>query len=214
MGAPPAFCTSCGAARRDGTAFCASCGAPLAATPAPAPPPAPPAVLPIAPPALAGRVGGDQQTEAPAAGSWQVVVGDRLPTFAPRPPSGPAAATASAGSASLRGPAVWMAAATALDLVAAAATGDPAAARSAGLRLVLASVGLVAGLTAGRTRGLFSIVTMLSGLGLAVAQVFSLGSMALGALASPARLGRALPNLVAQAMALVAALRAVRRAFC
>lgn len=151
--------------------------------------------------------------EAPAGGSWQVVVGDRLPTFTPRPPSGPEVATASAGPASLRGPAVWMAAATAVDLVAAAATGDPAATRSAGLRLVLAGAGLVAGLVAGRRRGLFSILTLLSGLGLTVAQVLSLGSMVSGVLASPARLGRALPNLVAQAMALVAAVRAVLRAF-
>lgn len=214
MGTSPAFCTSCGAARKKGLAFCTSCGAPFTAAPAVVPLPAPPSP-PKAPPVQRPQGAADQPMQAPAPGTWQVVVGDRLPTFAPRPGSGPAAAATPHGSSepvSLRGAAVWMAAATALDLMAAAATGDPAASRSAGLRLLLAGVGLVAGLVAGRTRGLFSIVTLLAGLGLALAQVLSLGSMALGVLASPARLGRALPNLATQVVALVAAVRAVRRA--
>lgn len=212
MTSPGSFCTSCGAPRAEGRAFCTSCGTPLApraapAGPAPGQPPPLPAARPPAPPAASMA----PSVEAPPPGSWQVVVGDRLPTFAPRSGSGPAAAATPHGSAepvSLRGPVVGLAILQVADLAAVLATRDPAAAGTAGLRAVLAALGLVAGLLAGRRRGVASVVVMLTTLGLALAQALSLGGMALEVLRSPGTLLRLLPNLAAQAMTLVSALRA------
>jgi hypothetical protein len=152
--------------------------------------------------------------EAPAPGSWQVVVGDRLPTFSPRPGSGSAApgtTPESSAAASLRGPVVRLAVLSAADLVAVLVTRDPAAASTAGLRAVLAALSLVAGLLAGRRRGVASVVVMLTTLGLALTQALSLGGMALEVARSPSILGRLLPNLATQGMTLVSALRTAFR---
>ncbi|MGV8040657.1 MAG: hypothetical protein AB2L07_11435 [Thermoanaerobaculaceae bacterium] len=143
-----------------------------------------------------------------------MVVGDRLPTFAPRPGSGaaaPAPAPGTSEAVSLRGPVVRLAIFAAADLVAVLATRDPAAASTAGLRAVLAALSLVAGLLAGRRRGVASVVVMLSTLGLALTQALALGGMALEVVRAPSALGRLLPNLVTQGLTLVSALRTAFR---
>lgn len=215
MTVPGSFCTSCGAPRAASTAFCTSCGAPLTPPAVPAaPPPGLPLPLPVDPPPTPPAPDLTRCAEAPAPGTWQVVVGDRLPTFAPRPGSGSAAPAPTPGTsapASLRGPVVRLAILSASDLVAVLATRDPAAASTAGLRAVLAALSLVAGLLAGRRRGVASVVVMLSTLGLALTQALALGGMALEVVRSPSALGRLLPNLATQGMTLVSALRTAFR---
>lgn len=144
-----------------------------------------------------------------------MVVGDRLPAFAPRPGSGSAAPATTQGSCaavSLRGPVARLAIFSAADLVAVLVTRDPAAASTAGLRATLAAVTLVSGLVAGRRRGVASVLVMVSTLGLALAQALSLGGLALKVLQSPDAMGRLLPNLATQGMTFVAALRTALKA--
>jgi len=93
------------------------------------------------------------------------------------------------------------------DWVAARATGDPAATKLADLRATLAIVAAVAGLISGRSRGFFSKITMLSSLGLAVAQSPSLADFGSRIAANPALLGPLLPNVATQGLSFMAAIR-------
>ncbi len=96
---------------------------------------------------------------------------------------------------------------TATDWIAANATHDPAAMKLANVRAGLAIVAAVAGMISGRSRGFFSKITMLSSLGLAVAQSPSLFDFGRRIAANPSLLSGLLPNVATQGLSFLAALR-------
>lgn len=96
---------------------------------------------------------------------------------------------------------------TGTDVAAAYATREPAAMKLANVRAGLAIVTAVAGLISGRSRGFFAKITMLSSLGLAVAQSPSLLDFGRRIAANPSLLGGLLPNAATQGLSFLAALR-------
>jgi hypothetical protein len=146
-------------------------------------------------------------------GSWNVVVGDQLPDIAPLVGAAARSAvlstvpTATSSVPSVRGPVWSVAITTATDLVAAYATGNPAALDMSTWRAELAVFTLIAGLVAGSKRGWMSRLTMLGTLALAAFQCGSLLGFADQLLQHPNMLSGLLPNVVTQSMSLIAALR-------
>ena len=147
-------------------------------------------------------------------GSWNVVVGDTLPTILPMITANgipgvmstvPMAIAAS--STSLRGSAWSVFITTATDIAAAYGTGDPAALNGAYLRGGLALFSLIAGLLAGSSRGWMSRLTILGTLVLALVQSGSLYGFAMRIVENPQMLCGLLPNALTQGLSLVAALR-------
>lgn len=206
------FCPSCGAARQSDVRFCGACGAALSDT----------AGESSAPPSRVG--GGMPDVRAAAAAAlpsplsphgWHVVVGEQLPAFAAATASGDTvgmartAAQALPKSSSLRGVVLQLLLVTGADWAAAYATRDPAALQLANVRAGIAIVTTLLGMVAGRGRGVFSKLTMLSSLALAVAQSPSLLSFGQRILANPAMLSPLLPNVATQGLSLLAALRTV-----
>lgn len=196
---PSNFCPSCGAPRKPGIRFCGGCGAALDGSPSTAP------GLSASPPAT---------SLGQAAGGWHVAVGDQLPTFAPvavAAVSGTAAAASAPAAkpqgASIRGSVMQLLMVTGTDVAAAYATREPAAMKLANVRAGLAVVTAVAGLISGRSRGFFAKITMLSSLGLAVAQSPSLLDFGRRIAANPSLLGGLLPNAATQGLSFLAALR-------
>jgi hypothetical protein len=96
---------------------------------------------------------------------------------------------------------------TGTDVAAAYATQEPAAIRLVNVRAGLAVLTAVAGLISGRSRGFFSKITMLSSLGLAVAQSPSLLDFGRRVAANPSLLNGLLPNAATQGLSFLAALR-------
>ena len=207
------FCPECGAPRNPTARFCGECGktfeaaspttppAPAAATQAVSPPPVTPPSVALPPLNI-------------LPGSWNVVVGDTLPTILPIITANgipgvistvPMAIAAS--SASLRGSAWSVFITTATDLAAAYGTGDPAALNGAYLRGGLALFSLIAGLLAGSSRGWMSRLTILGTLVLALVQSGSLYGFAMRILQNPQMLSGLLPNALTQGLSLIAALR-------
>lgn len=93
------------------------------------------------------------------------------------------------------------------DLVAAYATKDPVALKMATLRAALTGGTVLAGLIAGRRRGFFSRLAMLSSLILAGVQSTSLYAFGRQIMANPQLLNGLLPNVATQGLAFMAALR-------
>lgn len=185
------FCPACGAPRKQGVRFCGSCGAVLGDGAAPAV---------MAP---------DQPVPA---GGWHVAVGDQLPTFAPIAPGAgapiqPPAAAAKTAGPSMRGASMGLLFASGTDLVAAYATNEPTAMKMATVRAGLTGLTVLAGLIAGRSRGFFSRIAMLSSLVLAAVQSTSLYSFGTRIMANPQLLSGLLPNVATQGLAFMAALR-------
>lgn len=185
------FCPACGAPRKHGVRFCGGCGAVLGDRAAPA------AMAP------------DQPVPA---GGWHVAIGDQLPAFAPvAPPAGavaqPQAPAARPTGPSMRGASMGLLFASGTDLVAAYATHEPTAMKLATVRAGLTVLTALAGLIAGRSRGFFSRVSMLSSLVLAAVQSTSLFSFGTRIAANPQLLSGLLPNVATQGLAFMAALR-------
>lgn len=174
------LCATCGAHPSGTAIFCGSCGTRL------------------------------QASTAAAEPSWQVVVGDQMPTIAP--PQQPAAVSvapqpAPSTAPSLRGPVLWTVMAAGTDLAAAYATASPEAMATANYRAGLAGISLVAGLIAGRRRGVASAIVMLGTLGLSVFEGMTLWGSVQQVLASPQLLQGLLPNAIPQALTMVTSLR-------
>ena len=93
------------------------------------------------------------------------------------------------------------------DLVAAYATNEPTAMKMATVRAGLTGLTVIAGLIAGRSRGFFSRIAMLSSLVLAAVQSTSLYSFGTRIMANPQLLSGLLPNVATQGLAFMAALR-------
>jgi len=193
------FCPSCGAPRKSGIRFCGGCGAALdGAVPAGSAP----AMTP-------------QAVAAPASpAGWHVAVGDQMPVFTPvAPPAGsvaavqPAASSPARTGASMRGVSWQLLMASGTDLVAAYATRDPIALKMATVRGGLTLFTTLAGLIAGRRRGFFSRLAMLSSLILAGVQSTSLVAFGRQIAANPQLLNGLLPNIATQGLAFMAALR-------
>ena len=186
------FCPDCGAPRTPGARFCGGCGV---------------AVSDRAPAADAPRA--SAPVTMPTTG-WHVAVGDALPTFAPAASQREGASSVMAEPAarpSLRGATFQLLIVSAGDLAAAYATGEPAALKLATMRAALAAVTVLSGLIAGRSRGVFSRITMLSSLVLAAVQSPSLYSFGTRVIANPQLLSGLLPNVVTQSMSFLAAIR-------
>jgi hypothetical protein len=154
-------------------------------------------------------VGAAPPPDAAPAENWQVLVGDQLPILAPPPqpvasPVAPPTAVPSARS--LRGPVLWTAVATGADLAAAYATANPAAMATAKYRAGLAGVSLLAGLIAGRRRGVASVIVLLGTLGLSLLEGMTLWGAARQGLTSPQLLQELLPNAVPQALTMLSSL--------
>lgn len=174
------FCATCGASHSGTAIFCGACGTRLQASLA-APEP-----------------------------SWQVVVGDQMPTMAP--PQQPAAVAmaptpAPSTAPSLRGPVLWTAIAAGTDLAAAYATASPEAMTTANYRAGLAVISLVAGLIAGRRRGVASVIVLLGTLGLSGFEGMTLWGVVQQVQASPQLLQGLLPNAIPQALTMFTSLR-------
>jgi hypothetical protein len=138
---------------------------------------------------------GDRQAPSPGP-IWQVVVG-----ASPRMPR-----LASLAGRSLRAPVLWTAAATCTDLAMAYATATPASMATAELRAAFAGFSLVAGLIAGRRRGLASMLVLVGTLALSLFEGMSLWGALRQVLASPHLLRGMLPNAIPQALTIYAAL--------
>lgn len=192
------FCPTCGAPRRPGVRFCAGCGAALGD-------------------GAAGGPGGSAAAPVAPAGGWHVAVGDQLPTFAPvAQPASPgtpagsapaASAAPKATGASMRGASWQLLMASGTDLLATYATNDPTALKMATMRAGLTGFTFLAGLIAGRSRGFFSRLAMLSSLILAAVQSTSLVAFGRQIAANPQLLNGLLPNVATQGLALMAAVR-------
>ena len=170
------FCVHCGAPHSGNVAFCISCGNRLLM---PAAAPQPPVVqYPRPMQSNAPPNAGAYPSRMPApVQNWQVVVGGQLPVIAPQ--QQPIAAMvapqpAPPAARSLRGSVIWTAAAACTDLAAAYATANPAAMATANYRAGFAGVSLVAGLIAGRRRGVVSVIVMLATLGLSLLEGMTL----------------------------------------
>ena len=180
MAVPQPFCPNCGVPHSGTAIFCGSCGTRLQASMA-APEP-----------------------------SWQVIVGDQMPTIAP--PQQPATVAIApkpvqSTAPSLRGPVLWTVMAAGTDLAAAYATASPEAMATAKYRAGLAAISLVAGLIAGRRRGLASVIVLLGTLGLSLMEGMTLWGAVQQVQASPQFLQGLLPNAIPQALTMVTSLR-------
>ena len=200
------FCAQCGAPHSGNAVFCVSCGSRLQGPAAASQPPAVPYPMPPMPPPIAGAY--PPQRPAPVQ-NWQVVVGDQLPVIAPQ--QQPVAAMvapqpAPPAARSLRGSVLWTAAAACTDLAAAYATANPAAMATAHYRAGFAGVSLLAGLIAGRRRGMASLIVVLATLGLSLLEGMTLWGFAQQILASPQLLQGLLPNAVPQALTMFTSL--------
>jgi hypothetical protein len=140
--------------------------------------------------------------------NWQVVVGNQLPVMAPQPPAAAMIAPQSAPPPprSLRGSVMWTAAAACTDLAAAYATANPAAMATANYRAGLAGVSFVAGLIAGRRRGVASVIVMLGTLGLSLLEGMTLWGFVQQIQASPQLLQGLLPNAIPQVLTMFTSL--------
>jgi hypothetical protein len=141
--------------------------------------------------------------------NWQVVVGGQLPVIAPQ--QQPAAAMVAPQPAlpaarSLRGSVMWTAVAACTDLAAAYATANPAAMATANYRAGFAGISLVAGLIAGRRRGVASVIVMLGTLGLSLLEGMTLWGFVQQIQASPQLLQGLLPNAIPQALTMFTSL--------
>lgn len=208
MSQVPFFCSHCGAPGRESAQFCTACGNRYlsATTGSGAPTPilsAPPVNQTSPGPAPAAPLSPPQ--------SWQVVTGSQLPAFQPRPEpeTVEAGIVAARPRDSLRQSVFWLAVASTTELFTAYATGNSASLETAGYRAGLTVVSLLAGLIAGRRRGIASFIVLLGTLGLAGLQGLSLGQAALQALEAPEMLSNIMPSAVTQGAALLTALRTV-----
>jgi hypothetical protein len=203
------FCGQCGTPQSNRAVFCASCGNRLGALAAA---PQPSLVQPQTPmPSLPSASVGGETPQMPApVQKWQVLVGDQLPVITP--PSPPGAATVAPAPSrpparSLRAPVVWTTLATCTDLAAAYATANPAAMATMNYRAGFAGVSLIAGLIAGRRRGLASVIVILGTLGLSLFEGMTLWGAAQQILTSPQLAAGMLPNAIPQALAMLSSLR-------
>ncbi len=141
---------------------------------------------------------------------WRTIVGGTLPPFRPLVKSLSSAATKGSASVGLarsaRGSAVFLALASAIELSTTIATSNTAAMATAGTRAVLALVATVAGFIAGRNRGFSSLIAVVAGLGLFLAQGSALMSQGHLALMSRDAFAGAMPGLLTQGASLLAAL--------
>jgi hypothetical protein len=210
------YCAQCGASYSDNSAFCVSCGIRLSAPAAASQPPV--VIYPMSIPPMPSQNVGTNQPQMPApAQNWQVVVGDHLPVMARQPPGVPAVVPqpAPALARSLSGSVVKTAMAACTDLAAAYATANPTAIATANYRIGFAGISLIAGLIAGRRRGIASIIVMLGTLGLSLLEGMTLWGFVGQIQASPQLLQGLLPNAIPQAltmlMSLGTAFSAIRR---
>lgn len=94
------------------------------------------------------------------------------------------------------------------DLVAAYATLNPDAMATARYRAGLAAVSLVAGLIAGKRRGVASVIVVLGTLGLSLFEGMTLWQFVQQVQASPQLLQGLLPNAIPQALTMATSMRA------
>ena len=107
----------------------------------------------------------------------------------------------------MRGASWQLLMASGTDLAAAYATNNPTALKMATIRAGLTGFTFLAGLIAGRSRGFFSRLAMLSSLLLAGVQSTSLVAFGKQIAANPQLLSGLLPNIATQGLAFMAALR-------
>jgi len=107
----------------------------------------------------------------------------------------------------MRGASWQLLVASGTDLAAAYATNNPTALKMATIRAGLTGFIFLAGLIAGRSRGFFSRLVMLSSLILAGVQSTSLVAFGRQIAANPQLLSGLLPNVATQGLAFMAALR-------
>jgi hypothetical protein len=95
---------------------------------------------------------------------------------------------------------------------AATSSQNPAAVSAAEMRGGIAVISLVLGLIAGKKRGAFSVLTILSSLALAVTQIMVLVPSLERGMNTPGAWAQVAPAIIPQALALLASLRTAWRA--
>lgn len=167
------------------------------------PPPPPPAMMPRS-------IGTAASAFLPY--GWRTIVGGTMPAFPPLVSSVSHATsmdpTAAGLARSARGSAVFLALASVGEIATTIATANSAAMATVWARAVLTLIATVAGLIAGRTRGVSSLIAVVTSLGLFLVQGSALMTQCQQAFMSRDAFVSALPNLLTQGTSLLAALRA------
>lgn len=193
------YCTACGAPGNESSLFCEKCGRrfPVAGT-------------------GSGPIQSTAAPTQPAPGirsGWNVFVGDRLPPL----PAGAAAALAPmpapAGTyapfRSLRGSVFGLFSAAAIEIAAAIASGTPPTQKLLLIRGGAAVITLLAGLVAGRKRGLAAIFVALGTVGLSMLEGHLLWQSVSGMLRASSIMPNLLPPTVTQGLAVLAGLQTI-----
>jgi hypothetical protein len=200
------FCTACGAASGGSSLFCERCGSKFPASETGAQRiPTGAVSVPSGPKSRSG---------------WSVVVGDRLPPLATLPLQA-AAITSLAPMplpekgrvpfSSLRGSALGLFSATALEIAAAIATGAQPTGQLLWIRGGTAAVTLLAGLVAGSSRGLAAIIVAFGSIGVSLLEGHLLWQSVTGLLQVSAAMRDLLPHAVTQGFAVLAGLQIIWR---